>query len=454
MLDSIDKNSSTRDVRIEQLKIVGSSGQTLALDFDFDTINIHEDLFAPVISGSMQIDDSGGKFAKLDLHGNEQLIISFTRPGVNEADAKYTKSFRIYKSTDRRPQQVSQSHRYILHFCSEELLFSNQVTLSRKLLGGNAAQYVLRICRKDLKINPKKLTPSNFERSTGATEFILTQYKPLEAIDYLAAHTYNDNESTFWFFENKDGFNFMSLEKMLNRDSIMTLKYNKAKVTQDQRTSAYANFDDITDFNFAKSFDVLDNTGKTSHNGRLFTLDLITQEYKKKDYSYVNEFSKHQLMDKDGWFPFNNATNRNDKTMYEEYGTEINYWLTNKENNNLQYFKDRSVRSMDTNIERTLLQRKAQMNMLRNTEIDVIVAGNPALTVGKMVEVELPAFTQEDENMRSIDPYYSGRYLITAVTHVLAGKTLQTKMRLAKNSVKSAFSPAFNDEQSKNARGY
>jgi hypothetical protein len=294
----IDKNTSTKDVRIEELKIIGSSGNTLALNFDFDVINIHEDLFAPVISGSMQITDSTGKFAKLDLHGNEYLIISFTRPGVDDPDAKYTKSFRIYKCSDRRPHPMNQASRYTLHFCSEELLFSNQVTISRKLQGASAGMYALKICREDLKINRKKLTPSNFERTSGATEFILTQYKPFEAIDYLASRTYNDNESTFWFFENKDGFNFMSIEKMVNRDSLMTLKYNKAKKTKDQRDTAYANFDDMADFNFVKSFDTLDNSMRTAHNGRLFTLDLITQEYKKIDYSYFNKFNKNQSQKK------------------------------------------------------------------------------------------------------------------------------------------------------------
>lgn len=454
MIESIDKSFSTKDVKIEELKIVGSSGNTIAVDTQIDTINIHENIFSPVISGSMQINDASGLFGKLDIHGNEYLIISFTRPGMNSPDEKYTKSFRIYKCTDRRPHESTQSHRYILYFCSEELLFSNQLTLSKKLIGGNAAKYVLDICRQDLKINRKKLVPSNFERSMGASEFILTQYKPFEAIEYLCTRTYNDNESTYMFFENRDGFNFMSLEKLVNRDSIMTLFYNKAKKTKDRRTAAGANHGDITNFNFTKSFDVLENTMRTSHNGRLYTLDLITQEYKKLDYSYENSFNRNLLMDKNGGFPFNQATNRNDRTLSEEYGTEVNYWLTNRNNNNLDYFIRKGFFSIDTNVEKTLLQRKAQLNMMLNTEIEVIVAGNPSLTVGKMVDLEMPSFTQESENDRGMDPYYSGRYLITAVTHIIAGKTLQTKMKLSKNSVKDPFSPAVNDEQSKIAKGY
>lgn len=460
----VNTNTSSRDVTIEQLKLIGSNGETFPIDQGgfVDIINIYEDLFMPVITGTIQITDGAGIFPMLSMHGNEYLLITFTRPaeGSGIPEQKYTKTFRIYKCENKRPYEKNQAQRYVLHFCSEELVFSNQTTLSRKLKSGSATDHVLRICRTDLKVNRKKMTPSNFERSLGQTELMLTQYKPLDAIQYLCSRAYNSNESTFLFFENKDGFNFLSIENLIKRESIIPLQYSTAKITQDQKTSAFANYNAVIDFNYSKVFDVLEGTKGTAHNGRLFTLDLITQKYQKYDYSYYNEYNRRMLMDSNNIagkvsFPFNDARNRNNKTLYEEYAGSINYCLTNKGQGNLQYFQDRAVRSVDTNIERTLLQRKAQLNLLRSAEVECVVPGNPGLTVGRMVEFQLPAFMKENDNKRMTDPYLSGKYIITALCHTIVGSTLQTRLTLSKNSVNDNLdSFNANSENFRKARDY
>ena len=66
----------------------------------------------------------------------------------------------------------------------------------------------------------------------------------------------------------------------------------------------------------------------------------------------------------------------------------------------------------------------------------------------------MPAFTIEDENTRTTDPYLSGRYLIIAVCHVIAAGTLQTRLKLCKNSLNVALDEATNNEDYKKLRSY
>lgn len=459
-------NTSTKDVILEEVVIVSSNGMAEDINTGtmIDVIKIYEDIFQQVIAGSIQITDGVGLFPKLSLHGNEFIRIKFRLPGegLSNPEVKYEKVFRIYKCSDRRPMGKNQMQRYELHFCSEELIFSNQLTLSRKLREGSARDHAISICRKDLKINRRKLIPSNFESSMGTSDLILTQYKPLEAIEYLCSRSYNENESTFLFFENRDGFNFMSIEGIVKRPSIMTLNYNTATITEDQTTSAYKNFNSVIEYNYPKVFNVLENTGTTTHNGRLFTLDLVTQTYKKYDYSYVSPGTKKMLMDAASpfsptgklSFPFNEAKNRNGKALYEEYGTEVNFCLTNKGRGNLPYFTEKGIRSVDTSVERTLLQRKAQLSSLRNSEVNCMVPGNPLITVGRMVEFTLPAFMPENPNKRMTDPYLTGKYLVTRVCHVIVGTTLQTKLTLSKNSFNDNLDNFVEGEFYKKARDF
>lgn len=403
----------------------------------WNVINIYEDIFSPVVSGSIQLIDGVDLFSSMSLHGNEYLKISFSRPGNDSPSERYNRTFRIYKATERKPEGSAQS--YVLHFCSEELVFSNQITLSRKLSGATATNQILNICLRDLKTNSARINLANFEQSVGTTDLILTQYKPFEAIEYLSSRAFNDTESTFLFFENKYGFNFMSLETLFTRKQPLTkINYNTAKITQDQSTAAYANANDVVNFRFAKSFDVLDATKSSTYNGRMFTLDLITQKYKMIDYSLVNEKNQRQLMD--GFFPINQAKNRNEVPLFAEFGTEVNYSLTNQGRMNNEYFIAKGVRSVDTNIEKTLLQRKVQLNLLKSTELQCIVPANQLYTVGSLIEFDMPAFMPNTETQRKIDPYHSGKYLITGVRHVITDAAgSQTILQLCKNSIAIPF---------------
>ena len=95
-----------------------------------------------------------------------------------------------------------------------------------------------------------------------------------------------------------------------------------------------------------------------------------------------------------------------------------------------------TVRESDSSEENFLLQRQGMLNLLEYTSINSCeVAGNPAFTVGVPLDIKMPAFTQNREFNRNIDPYLSGRYLITKVRHNLTKSTgLRTFISLASNA--------------------
>lgn len=449
---NLNTNVSTRDLIVSEIKIISSNGKIKDLNQGplYNAINIYENINSSIVNGSIQIIDGIGMYSDLGIHGNEYLYITFSRPGETSAGERYTKAFRIYKSSFKKPADKSQIQTYVLYFCSEEGVFSNQQTISRAFQGGNAAEYVYNICRYDLKVRQQKVDPNNFENSYGSNSFTLTRYKPFDAIQYLASRSYNANESTFVFFENKDGFNFLSLEKLFDRNQITTLKYSTAKYTSDQATAAFENANDMYDFTFDSAFNVFDRTQKGAFSSRLFTLDLVRQKYTRNDYSVLNAMNKNIMMD--GYFPFNDTKNRNNRALYEEYESNIKFWLTNKERTNAPYFVNNGIRSNDTYIEQTIQQRNMQLSLLDNTKIRCVVPGNPNYSAGYLLEFEMPAFTPNGLNERVSDPYYTGKYLITAVRHVIVPGSLQTVLELSKNSVSAPFDLSTNDPQFKNAQ--
>jgi hypothetical protein len=436
-----DQIKSPNDVDIKTLTIITSDGQSFDIRNIFNGLNIYEDITSPVISGSIQIVDGMNFHSAMGLHGNEFLAIQFTRPG--EKNVIYDKTFRIYKSSNRKPGK-NQTQMYTLHFCSEELIFSNQQVISKRFKSDLISNYVKAILQVNLKTSMKKMDETNFENSAGVTDIYLTKSKPFEAIEQMTKVAFNANKSTFLFFENRDGYNFVSLEKLVKRGPIATLNFSNAKLSQEDPTDGKSDetpydITQINDFKFDQNFNILDNTKSPTFAGRLYTLDILTQKYKRTDYNAKKLLSNTNIMMENNHI-INDTKNRNQKTMFEEYDTNISYAMTNLDQTKNPYLASKIFRVNNTNIENTLVQRKMQLTMLNNTSLNVITPANPYLTVGYVVNLILPGFTPIPDAAQNVDPYHSGNYLITNVRHnITPSGGHQTLLRLVKNSVSASY---------------
>jgi hypothetical protein len=199
MLNNTAKSAD--DVRIIELTLISSNGKNADLRKIFNTLNIYEDIFEHVITGTIQLIDGVNLLGEFAIHGNEYLNVVLEKVGLTSKEARYQKLFRIYKITDREKSPASQTQTYVLHFCSEELVFSNQQSISRSFFGKNTRDYVKAICKSDLQISDSKL--GAFDQSKGLTEFALTRKNPLDAIQYLTEQSFGDSNSPFFFYENK-----------------------------------------------------------------------------------------------------------------------------------------------------------------------------------------------------------------------------------------------------------
>ena len=450
-MSKLTTNFSANELKILECKIIASNGEVRDLKDPllFNNIQIYESIYSPVVTGTIQLVEGVNLYSLLAMHGNEYLYIAFSRPGEEDNASRYKRTFRIYKSSLRKPVENSQIQTYVLHFCSDELIFSNQQTLSRSFSGLSSSQYIYNILTQDLKINQNRI--KTVEKSQGIHEYVLTKYKPFEAIDYFTKQSYNENESPFLFFENRDGYNFISLEKLFQQNPIKpALEYNTAKLTQDRTTAPFQN--EIKQFEFNQNFNVLEGTEKGLYANRLYTLDLIRQKYTKYDYSLLNNFTERGMLD--GYFPVNNARNRNRKTLYEEFDAQPNYWLTNLNQNEAEYFVSKGFRTINTDVEKVLLQRKIQINLLNNTKVQCTIPGNPNYSVGYVVEFNLPSFIPNNKGERAIDPYYAGKYLISNVKHSITPGAIETVLILQKNSVNFFLDLAVENDSYKTAREF
>jgi hypothetical protein len=91
--------------------------------------------------------------------------------------------------------------------------------------------------------------------------------------------------------------------------------------------------------------------------------------------------------------------------------------------------------SRDFFIEKHLPYRNSQMQLANYIRIRILVAGNSDLSVGSVISVNIFETKMMSPNdVRKRDTYLSGKYLITAVRHIINATRYTTIVELAKES--------------------
>src|SRR5210317_27330 len=184
--------------KIKELTLVTKAGP-IDISSIFVEINIYDSLLLPVINGSVSIIDSVGLSSKLIFDGSEAILINIAKDADSDI-AEFKRSFRIYKQTNRQNENQS-TESYILHFCSDELLFSDQQRINQSYTG-KYSDIVEKILINYLKVRENNLG-GIYENSVGLRKVVIPNLRPLDAIDWCTKRAVDiRNSPNFMFWQN------------------------------------------------------------------------------------------------------------------------------------------------------------------------------------------------------------------------------------------------------------
>src|ERR1035437_410939 len=89
---------ASSDYVINQLSIITSAGQTIDVQNIMLELDLYEDIFVPVMTGSVRLGDAGDIISSLSLHGNEFLLLNIDKPTL---DKPIIKTFKIGRASCR-----------------------------------------------------------------------------------------------------------------------------------------------------------------------------------------------------------------------------------------------------------------------------------------------------------------------------------------------------------------
>ena len=428
---SLEIKQSTQYV-VDEVVLVTKSGK-IDIGPIFTEINIFDSMLMPVMSGNIVIRDSLNLSGQLLFDGSESLLLSFKKDSESDI-ATFKKAFRVYKQSNRIADGPG-TVKYLLHFVSDELLYSDQQRINQSY-EATYSEVVNRILTDYLKV-PENNLGGLYEDSSGIRQIVIPNLRPLDAIQWCAKRAIDSKSSpNFIFFQNVTGYNFATLSTLLTQQEILDIKY---------QTKNIEGVNTISEMQGARHLEVLtlnDAINKTRHGvnaGKFIGFDPITRSIMTKNISYGDHYL---TMDHGNKSPnFTSIQNREGVENSEAYNSRKAVSIFGYAKQSSEYIKkkDPSSISKEENIEDWYFQRKAILQNLMAKKLKIVMPGNFQLSSGFNVNVEAPQIgignRSTDENDKSI----SGKYIIVASRHIISFQKHETIIEVASSSSDTGF---------------
>jgi hypothetical protein len=424
-------------------------------------LNLFEDIYSSTISGEVVVSDAMGLVSSFLLNGTEFIQVELQK--TQSSTTGISRNYRVYKISKRVASDSGNYENYVINFCSEEFLLSEQYRISKSFPRTKISDIVTNILTNYVKVGTGKTKAINIESTMGVYDFVLPNKKIFETINWLSTYARpatNNPGADMLFFENSLGYNFNSLQTLYSTPVYETYKYDPLNLPNTNPNTQGVNLQqqstNAMDFEVLNLFDVLGAVLSGTFANQLISFDPLTRTSNTTFFNYDTYFNKATSLNKSA--VTNDYQNRLNQPLYDPISTAIpglslgalRMASSNSEEKKNGYIAQNpdSVAN-DIFIEKYLPNRVSQLALANYTRIKITVPGDPNLVAGRVVafnaySVDPTTYSEGKSNAnRPLDPTYSGNYLITAIRHIVKNTTYITVMELAKDSSSTGL-PSYN----------
>jgi hypothetical protein len=409
---------------------IQTKGGALNITDLIEEIHLYDNLFLPVSSGEVLITDAAKLQERVSPNGDPiQFYITKT---PNDDFASFVKIFRIYHiSTRKNVNNTSES--YIIHFVSDELIYSEQKKLSFGFDGkySDLVRKILTDSRIGFGLDTKKI--SEIEPTNGIRKITVPNLPPLDALEWCAKRAINDkNVPDYVFYSNIAGYNFSSLSRLLSKNPILDITFTPKNLDTGE---AILEMGRARGFEIVSQEDTITKIKSGVDAGVFIGFDPLTRSIGEKTINGDDTFASMSHANK-------NATgteiiNRDRTSVKDNYqGNQVlSSNQANRKNSNYVKKNDPSSISKEETQELFLQQRKAILTRLMERRMRIVMPGNFQLSSGFMVNVISPGFgaaAKTDE--KDFDKTISGKYIIVGTRHILSLRRHVTVIEVATDS--------------------
>ena len=393
------------DVEILNLTMMREDGQrAMTLLSHCKTMEIYESVLSPVIFAELNIADAIGMRQDFPINGEEYIRVVLRTPDT-KIPATYL--LRVYEVVDEKVGRNAQIRTYKLKCCSPELFRSAKSHISNNFTG-TVSEAVTQIMETALGTDK----PFVVEDTKGIRERTLTRLTPFAAIDYLrrSAISKTHKSSSFVFFENRDGFKFCTLERLLHEGSLLGITDKRFFFDTGSNATDFNNVNmrNIIAFNQVQSAGSLSMIARGGLTNVSKQFDLFTGDVTVYNYTDNESADEFKTIDDKG------AAQRTSTHAAEhgQVGTKAGQSAA------VVAAVPTTSETGDLGTAPMMAVRRAYIQKLVDNIVQIYVFGDTDITVGDVIHCSFPRGmgTTGDPKTTRLD---SGNYLVTKVRHMI-----------------------------------
>ena len=433
------------DASIYEIFTIESSDQSKTVDIREGVVGFiyYENIKAPSLTatvivvntgGTIQGDDGKmqGMYNGLPLRGGERVKIkiagnSESNKGLDfsENPTQYFHVASISNVTIDAAKEI-----FTLHLVTREAITNQTVRVGKKF---PTSQIISDSVKDIIKEYLKSEKVGTIDTTQNKYGFIGNLKKPFSIITWLASKSvaYNgpgkDSTAGFLFFETQKGFNFRSIDNMIEQEP-----YEKNFVSN----PGVVNSDDPN-----KDFKILKHTIDRNQDllGKLQRGAYSSERYYINPVSFVPDIRHFKSSDYMG--EVNNLGDEkislpviDDTTTLGDLPTRIFVSMldvgTIEKTTTDKGWNDPVERNADP--AKTQAQSMMRYNQLMSHVADITIPLNTNLTAGSVIRCIFPSIDAQDK--KSVDSQSSGLYMISELAHYFDNKGYYTKLKLLRDS--------------------
>ena len=409
------------DVSIDKIEIISLNGFGQDITNQVTGVEIYEDMFSPFISGIIVLKETLDYINLFPLIGEEYVNIKIHTPSFTDKDSIIDDQFVIYKVSNRI-QTGDRNMAYELHFISRESLVDINKKVSRAYEGK-----ISDIVQDIVTSKPHGLESTktlNIEETRNGSKFVSNYWSPIKNINYVSETAQSPNGSpSYIFFENRTGFNFVSLNNLYDKQIRQNFTSDGFMRTINKDGSSDRDIEQeykrIIDISIPVVYDYIERSQLGMYASKKISHDLVTKKYKVSNYDMRQDFDdyKHQ----------NKYSAVSSSAILRPSMLHIN---TNRHYGLFNGYKDATNQG-------TIQQRLSLIKQAESTKVQITVPGRTDYTVGDRITLKLNKFnaiknTDLEEDI--IDNIFSGSYIISSINHVINREKHECYMEIIKDS--------------------
>lgn len=444
-------NSATLSGNITRFQIYQAKNGGDSIDMSPGTVELsyYESVLSNSISATARIVETGfsdkrvgdstkptGIIDTLPIRGGEQVILEFqdAQATPNKLSFKAEKSF--YVNRVRGIDPGTQKDVYSIDLCTREFI-ANEQTRVVKRYDGKISDSVSKILTENGGIKTEK----NIQIDTSIEDynFIGNDRKPFYVCTWLASKSIPElsvdgknglgGAAGYFFFENYSGFQFRSLDKLLDEKGRTGIKKYIYTGNPDKPQEYNGK---ILSVNIERDIDLQQNLTLGTYANRSLFFDFAGMKYVVRDYS-VDENQKDRIK---------NAGSQEITWVAEEFRKgpsrlmnhildvgvlppgatpeeQLAHWKQNKE-------------KPTYDAANTMVQSIMRYNQLFTIKTNIIIPGDFSLRAGDLIHCDFPELTI-DQN-KETNKQSSGIYMIASLCHRITPKNTYTSLALVRDT--------------------